>query len=211
MNFRKHAEPKVLGFLIAPMVDILLVVLVFFIVTWNFALSENELDVRVPTASKANETQPYVGQVVINIAANGNVIVNRQQKSSQELLELLKSFPNFIQTKLSLCGVIKPSTTSISSMSLIFAARQTSGTLLSQRVKPTNEIASLANPHLQHLFCFQPTEPGSSTRPSDRADDAHAPAGSAGPSDSAHPPAAAGSARPSGNASPGSPRPAGLS
>jgi biopolymer transport protein ExbD len=90
MNFRKHAEPKVLGFLIAPMVDSLLVVLVCFSVTWNFALSENELDVRVPTASKANETQPYVGQVVINIAANGNVIVNRQQKSSQELLELLK-------------------------------------------------------------------------------------------------------------------------
>jgi len=90
MNFRKHAEPRILGFLIAPMVDILLVILVFFIVTWNFALSENELDVRVPTASKANETQPYVGQVVINIAANGTVIVNRQPKSSQELLELLK-------------------------------------------------------------------------------------------------------------------------
>jgi len=90
MNFRKHAEPRILGFLIAPMVDILLVILVFFIVTWNFALSEKELDVRVPTASKANETQPYVGQVVINIAANGTVIVNRQPKSSQELLELLK-------------------------------------------------------------------------------------------------------------------------
>jgi biopolymer transport protein ExbD len=90
MNFRKQAEPKILGFLIAPMVDILLVILVFFIVTWNFALSENELDVRVPTATKANETQPYVGQVVINIAANGTVIVNRQPKSSQELLELLK-------------------------------------------------------------------------------------------------------------------------
>jgi biopolymer transport protein ExbD len=90
MNFRKHAEPRILGFLIAPMVDILLVVLVFFIVTWNFALSENELDVRVPTASKANEAQPYVGQIVINIASNGTVIVNRQPKSSQELLELLK-------------------------------------------------------------------------------------------------------------------------
>ena len=90
MNFRRQAEPRIFGFLIAPMVDILLVILVFFIVTWNFALSENELDVRVPTASKANETQPYVGQVVINIAANGTVIVNRQPKSSQELLELLK-------------------------------------------------------------------------------------------------------------------------
>ena len=90
MNFRKQAEPRVFGFMIAPMVDILLVVLVFFIVTWNFALSENELDVRVPTATKANEPQPYVGQVVINITAKGSVIVNRQQKSLQELLELLK-------------------------------------------------------------------------------------------------------------------------
>ena len=90
MNFRKQAEPRIFGFLIAPMVDILLVVLVFFIVTWNFALSENELDVRVPTAAKANETQPYVGQVVINIKADGTVIVNRQPKTLKELLELLK-------------------------------------------------------------------------------------------------------------------------
>src|ERR1700750_3523162 len=90
MNFRRQAEPRVFGFMIAPMVDILLVVLVFFIVTWNFALSENELDVRVPAATKANETEPYVGQVVINIAANGTVIVNRQPKNPQELLDQLK-------------------------------------------------------------------------------------------------------------------------
>ena len=90
MNFRKQAEPRIFGFLIAPMVDILLVVLVFFIVTWNFALSENELDVRVPSAAKANETQPYVGQVVINIKADGTIIVNRQPKTLTELMELLK-------------------------------------------------------------------------------------------------------------------------
>lgn len=76
--------------MIAPMVDILLVVLVFFIVTWNFALSENELDVRVPSAAKANETQPYVGQVVINIKADGTIIVNRQPKTLPELLQLLR-------------------------------------------------------------------------------------------------------------------------
>ena len=90
MNFRKQAEPRIFGFMIAPMVDILLVVLVFFIVTWNFALSENELDVRVPSAAKANETQPYVGQVVINIKADGTIIVNRQPKTLTELLQLLK-------------------------------------------------------------------------------------------------------------------------
>jgi biopolymer transport protein ExbD len=90
MNFRKQAEPRIFGFMIAPMVDILLVVLVFFIVTWNFALSENELDVRVPSAAKANETQPYVGQVVINIKADGTIIDNRQPKTLPELLQLLK-------------------------------------------------------------------------------------------------------------------------
>jgi biopolymer transport protein ExbD len=90
MNFRRYAEPRILGFMIAPMIDILLVVLVFFIVTWNFALTENELEVRVPSASKANEPQPYVGQVVINIRADGTIVVNRQPRTGPQLLQQLK-------------------------------------------------------------------------------------------------------------------------
>ena len=42
MNFRRQPKPDVFGFQIAPMVDILLVLLVFFIVTWNFSLNEKE-------------------------------------------------------------------------------------------------------------------------------------------------------------------------
>jgi len=88
---------------------------------------------RLPT--KANETQPYVGQVVINIAANGTVIVNRQPKSSQELLELLKkTLSTYIQTRRLSCAAIKVSNTNTLSMYLIFAARRTSGTLRLQRV-----------------------------------------------------------------------------
>jgi biopolymer transport protein ExbD len=91
MKFRRQAEPpQAFGFMIAPMIDILLVVLVFFIVTWNFALAENELDVRVPSAAKANEPQPYVGQVVINVKSDGSIVVNRQMKTGPELLEQLK-------------------------------------------------------------------------------------------------------------------------
>jgi biopolymer transport protein ExbD len=85
MNFRKRAKPEVFGFQIAPMVDILLVLLVFFIVTWNFALSENELDVKIPTASEAKEAQPYVGQVVVNVKADGTIVFNRKPLAPQEL------------------------------------------------------------------------------------------------------------------------------
>jgi hypothetical protein len=55
-------------------------------------------------------------------------------------------------------------------MYLIFAGRQTSGTLHLQRVNLSDEIASLANTYLQHLFCVEPAQPGSTTRPTDNAD-----------------------------------------
>src|ERR1700729_763293 len=85
MNFRKQAEPRIFGFMIAPMVDVLLVLLVFFIVTWNFALSENELDVKIPNAAKAKPTEQYVGQVVVNVKSDGTFVFNRKPISPAEL------------------------------------------------------------------------------------------------------------------------------
>jgi biopolymer transport protein ExbD len=91
MNFRSRAKPETFGFQIAPMVDILLVLLVFFIVTWNFALSENELDVKIPTASEGKATDAYVGQVVVNVKSDGALIFNRKPITSDELEYKLKS------------------------------------------------------------------------------------------------------------------------
>ena len=91
MNFRKRATPQLLGFQIAPLVDILLVLLVFFIVTWNFALSENELDVSVPAAVSGQEQQAYINQVVINIRQDGTVVLNRKEMTLEELGERLRS------------------------------------------------------------------------------------------------------------------------
>lgn len=85
MNFRKRAQPQLLGFQIAPMVDILLVLLVFFIVTWNFALTENELDVKVPTATAAKEQQSVVNQTVLNVRKNGTVVMNRKELTLEDL------------------------------------------------------------------------------------------------------------------------------
>ena len=89
MNFRKRAQPQLLGFQIAPMVDILLVLLVFFIVTWNFAITENELDVKVPTATAAKEQQPVANQTVLNVRKNGTVVMNRKELTLEELQKKL--------------------------------------------------------------------------------------------------------------------------
>jgi biopolymer transport protein ExbD len=65
--------------------------LIFFLLTWNAARTENELDVKVPKASAAKEKSAPIGDVVVNVKTDGNVVVNRRTLSRPELTELLKS------------------------------------------------------------------------------------------------------------------------
>ena len=99
MKFRKRTAPAVLGFQIAPMVDILLVLLCFFIVTWSFARKELELDVKVPTAQNAKESNPVVNQTVLNVKQDGSVVWNRKAVAAKELTKRLKElsglFPDY--------------------------------------------------------------------------------------------------------------------
>jgi biopolymer transport protein ExbD len=78
------------GIQLAPLVDVLLLLLIFFLLTWNAARNENELDVRVPKASAAKEKSAPIGDVVVNVKVDGNVVVNRRTLTAPELSELLK-------------------------------------------------------------------------------------------------------------------------
>ena len=91
MNLRGHAPLHHPGIQLAPLVDVLLLLLIFFLLTWNAARTENELDVKVPKASAAREKSAPIGDVVVNVKADGNVVVNRRTLSGAELTELLKS------------------------------------------------------------------------------------------------------------------------
>ena len=91
MNLRSRATPVHPGIQLAPLVDVLLLLLIFFLMTWNAARSENELDVKVPKASAAKEKTAPIGDVVVNVKADGNVVVNRRTLTGPELAELLKS------------------------------------------------------------------------------------------------------------------------
>jgi biopolymer transport protein ExbD len=91
MNLRGHAQFHHPGIQLAPLVDVLLLLLIFFLLTWNAARNENELDVKVPKASSAKEKTAPIGDVVVNVKADGNVVVNRRPLTSAELTDLLKS------------------------------------------------------------------------------------------------------------------------
>jgi len=91
MNLRRHAIPQHPGIQLAPLVDVLLLLLIFFLMTWNAARNENELDVKVPKASSAKEKTAPIGDVVVNVKADGNVVVNRRVLGPAELTEMLKN------------------------------------------------------------------------------------------------------------------------
>ena len=90
MNLRSRATPVHPGIQLAPLVDVLLLLLIFFLLTFNAAKNENELDVKVPKASAAKERPAPIGDVVVNVKVDGNVVVNRRTLSTDELTELLK-------------------------------------------------------------------------------------------------------------------------
>jgi biopolymer transport protein ExbD len=90
MNLRTRAPIQHPGIQLAPLVDVLLLLLIFFLLTWNAARNENELDVKVPKASAAKEKSAPIGDVVVNVKADGNVVVNRRVLTPAELTDLLK-------------------------------------------------------------------------------------------------------------------------
>ncbi len=90
MNFRGRNATQHPGIQLAPLVDVLLLLLIFFLMTWNAARNEMELDVKVPKASAAKEKSAPIGDVIVNVKADGNVVVNRRTLSTDDLTKMLK-------------------------------------------------------------------------------------------------------------------------
>ena len=91
MNFRGSIQNNAPGFQIAPMVDIVFLLLIFFLVTWNYSRNETELDVKVPKAREGKETRRAVGEVILNVKSNGTVVMNRRQMNAKELQDTLQT------------------------------------------------------------------------------------------------------------------------
>lgn len=60
---------------LAPMIDIVFLLLIFFIVTWQFSRSETELNVSVPTAEEGSELNRPKGEIIINVLQDGSIKV----------------------------------------------------------------------------------------------------------------------------------------
>jgi len=78
-------QPEPAGMQLAPMIDIVFLLLIFFIVTWQFTRSETELNVSVPTAEEGSDLNRPKGEIIINVLSDGAI---RVEGLTVDLLQL---------------------------------------------------------------------------------------------------------------------------
>ncbi|MCB1076753.1 MAG: biopolymer transporter ExbD [Verrucomicrobiae bacterium] len=90
MKFRDYHSQAPSDLELAPMIDVVFLLLIFFIVTWQFARFEREMDISVPAAEEAANQKQTVGEIILNVRENGTVILNGSAVTPDDLLKRLK-------------------------------------------------------------------------------------------------------------------------
>lgn len=87
MNFRKTHSIEAIPMQLAPLVDVLFLLVIFFAVTFQASKEEKLMDVSVPAAEEGKDRkQTSVGEIIINVKNDGGIVVNGQQLTTEELL-----------------------------------------------------------------------------------------------------------------------------
>lgn len=91
MRFRNHVTAAPAQMQLAPMIDIVFLLLIFFIVTWSYARFETELDVSVPAASESEDPKRSIGEIIVNVREDGTIVVEGREETGASLFARLSA------------------------------------------------------------------------------------------------------------------------
>ena len=91
MKFRDTSSQQGAELELAPMIDVVFLLLIFFIVTWQFARFERDMDISVPAAEEAEQQDRQQGEIIVNVREDGGIILNGNEVSEEELLAKLNA------------------------------------------------------------------------------------------------------------------------
>ena len=94
MNFRRKS-PELPAFQFTAMIDVVFLLLCFFITTSVFSQWEMEVDVVLPTAQSAKMPDRLPGEVIINLSRDGRISVNQQTLTREDLADRLRRLAQF--------------------------------------------------------------------------------------------------------------------
>ena len=91
MNLRRRISQDPIQLQLAPMIDVILFLLCFFLLTWNLARYEQDIAVKVPTAKNGEEPKQLPGEVIINLRLDGTVVLEHATISFDQLQQKLEA------------------------------------------------------------------------------------------------------------------------
>jgi biopolymer transport protein ExbD len=84
MKFNTQVAPPV-GFMLAPMIDIIFLLLSFFIITYQMTDNEKDLEISLPAASEGKAKPRDFLEKVINIHSDGSIVIDQKVYTLDEL------------------------------------------------------------------------------------------------------------------------------
>ena len=90
-----------IGFQIAPMVDVVFVLMLFFMASAGLQVVEKELGINLPSGNRAKAVGPPPTPIIIDISADGQVTMNNQPygtPTDKNLTALREWLKNAIET-----------------------------------------------------------------------------------------------------------------
>jgi biopolymer transport protein ExbD len=90
MKFGRQMQGESEGIPMTPLIDIVFLTLIFFMVTSTYGALESEIDIALPTAQTAETSERAQGEIIINVRADGVIVVNEREMDAVELESVLK-------------------------------------------------------------------------------------------------------------------------
>lgn len=81
------AEP---GLDMTPMIDTVFNLLIFFLVAGSFQQAEREMKIALPHASASGPISAALREIVVNVSADGRIVVSGSERSADDLRRLIE-------------------------------------------------------------------------------------------------------------------------
>jgi len=89
MNFLKNIKTGKIEFQLAPMVDIVFLLLILFMTAYVYYDMELAMDITVPRAISSQSKKRLPGEIIINISKEGVISVNQKVLSYDDLEQMI--------------------------------------------------------------------------------------------------------------------------
>lgn len=90
MNIRAENDGDELVVNLTPLIDVVFLLLIFFMLATTFLDPEREIELELPHAESATELDEEPEEIVLNVLADGRVFYRDDELSEDELLALLR-------------------------------------------------------------------------------------------------------------------------